>query len=132
LLSPHPSQGFAVANVSESYDGKIFASSAVLSSLLLYNTMHIIDAKDLEYLDLLAHNTQLFALKTSTIAGQDSVAPPLAPNTTHTADREPASPADLFTLPPVVWTVQAFTLNLQGYVDTQINVYTSISIHPYL
>jgi hypothetical protein len=46
-------EGFAVANVTEAYDSQIFAAATVLSSLLLYNSMHLIDAKELEYLDLL-------------------------------------------------------------------------------
>ncbi|XP_072015443.1 guanylate-binding protein 3-like [Amphiura filiformis] len=56
-------EGFAGSNVSESYDAKIFAVSALLSSYLIYNSVKIIDQADLDYLELLARRTQLFALR---------------------------------------------------------------------
>jgi len=112
-------EGFAVANVSEAYDARIFAASTVLSSLLLYNSMHLIDAKELEYLDLLAHNTQLFSLKAATAAAA------AAASSSSSAEEEPEAPAatdaaaaaafalrDVFQLPPLLWAVQAFTLDL--------------------
>ena len=58
-------EGFSVSNVTESYDAKVFAASTLLSSLLLYNSMHVLHANELEYLDLLVHNTQLFSIKTA-------------------------------------------------------------------
>lgn len=129
-------EGFAVANVTETYDAKIFAAATVLSSVLVYNSMHLIDAKELEYvlycffcvpasllslshpshppltkyryLDLLAHNTQLFSLKASTRAATDEG---------KTAAATPASSSfslhDVFALPPLVWAVQAFTVDLK-------------------
>eukprot|EP00624_Nannochloropsis_granulata_P006690 evm.model.NODE_50820_length_14285_cov_58.232552.2 len=109
-------EGFAVANVSETYDAQIFAAATVLSSVLVYNSMHLIDAKELEYLDLLAHNTQLFSLKAATHAHAQTHAP-----ATATAAAPPiaaaASPSfglqDVFQLPPLVWSVQAFTVDLR-------------------
>lgn len=114
-------EGFAVANVSEAYDARIFAASTVLSSLLLYNSMHLIDAKELEYLDLLAHNTQLFSLKAATAAAAAA-----ASSSSSAEGEEPEAPAatdaaaaaaafalrDVFQLPPLLWAVQAFTLDL--------------------
>lgn len=56
-------EGFAATNVSENYDAKIFAVATLLSSQLLYNSVKIIDQSDIDYLELLARRTQLFALK---------------------------------------------------------------------
>lgn len=109
-------EGFAVANVTEAYDARIFAASTVLSSLLLYNSMHLIDAKELEYLDLLAHNTQLFSLKAATAMA--SAADAVDAKAMGKARATPASSAtafalrDVFQLPPLLWSVQAFTLDL--------------------
>jgi hypothetical protein len=104
-------EGFAVANVSEAYDARIFAASTVLSSLLLYNSMHLIDAKELEYLDLLAHNTQLFSLKAATAAAAST-----GTGEPEAAEAQAAAAAfalrDVFQLPPLLWAVQAFTLDL--------------------
>ena len=58
-------EGFSVSNVTENYDAQVFAASTLLSSLLLYNSMHVLHANELEYLDLLVHNTQLFSIKTA-------------------------------------------------------------------
>ena len=46
-------QGFSVANVTEAYDAQVFAAATLLSSLLVYNSMHVLHANELEYLDLL-------------------------------------------------------------------------------
>lgn len=101
-------EGFAVANVSEAYDAQIFAAATVLSSVLVYNSMHLIDAKELEYLDLLAHNTQLFALKAATHSHtQASEVAVLGPSPSFGLQ-------DVFRLPPLLWSVQAFTVDLQG------------------
>ena len=56
-------EGFAATNVSENYDAKIFAVATLLSAQLLYNSVKIIDQSDIDYLELLARRTQLFALK---------------------------------------------------------------------
>ena len=58
-------EGFSVSNVSETYDANVFAASTLLSSVLLYNSMNVIHASEIEYLDLLVHNTQLFSIKTA-------------------------------------------------------------------
>jgi hypothetical protein len=111
-------EGFAVANVTEAYDARIFAASTVLSSLLLYNSMHLIDAKELEYLDLLAHNTQLFSLKAATAmasaadaADAKATGGKATPASTSNAAASFAL-RDVFQLPPLLWAVQAFTLDL--------------------
>jgi len=105
-------EGFAVANVSETYDAQIFAAATVLSSVLVYNSMHLIDAKELEYLDLLAHNTQLFSLKAATQAHAQTHAAAGAP-ATATAASPSFGLQDVFQLPPLVWSVQAFTVDLR-------------------
>ncbi|XP_071481321.1 guanylate-binding protein 5-like, partial [Diadema antillarum] len=51
-------EGFAANNVSETYDAKVFAVSALLSSYLIYNSVKIIDQADLDYLELLSRRTQ--------------------------------------------------------------------------
>ena len=86
-----PHQGFSVSNVTESYDAKIFAASTLLSSLLVYNSMHVLHASELEFLDLLVHNTQLMSIKTA--QNEKSLSPPAATLT------------DLIRLPPLVVTV---------------------------
>lgn len=100
-----------MANVTEAYDARVFAASTVLSSLLLYNSMHLIDAKELEYLDLLAHNTQLFSLKAAT-AMAASTADGKPTTTASPASASSFSLRDVFQLPPLLWAVQAFTLDL--------------------
>jgi len=106
-------EGFAVANVSETYDAQIFAAATVLSSVLVYNSMHLIDAKELEYLDLLAHNTQLFSLKAATHAHAQTHTITTPPSATTAAVASPSfGLQDVFQLPPLVWAVQAFTVDL--------------------
>lgn len=104
-------EGFAVANVSEAYDARIFAASTVLSSLLLYNSMHLIDAKELEALDLLAHNTQLFTLKAvnDNTDSPDDDAATVAANVTAAFELR-----DVFQLPPLLWAVQARVLRVRA------------------
>ena len=58
-------EGFSVSNVTESYDARVFAATTLLSSQLLYSSFGILHAGELEYMDLLLHNTQLFAVKTA-------------------------------------------------------------------
>ena len=50
---PPPKKGFSVSNVTEAYDAQVFAAATLLSSLLVYNSMHVLHANELEYLDLL-------------------------------------------------------------------------------
>lgn len=50
---PPPKKGFSVSNVTEAYDAQVFAAATLLSSLLIYNSMHVLHANELEYLDLL-------------------------------------------------------------------------------
>lgn len=55
--NPNPDQGFSVSNVTEAYDAQVFAAATLLSSLLVYNSMHVLHANELEYLDLLVRST---------------------------------------------------------------------------
>ncbi|XP_071948845.1 guanylate-binding protein 6-like [Antedon mediterranea] len=85
-------EGFAANNVSESYDAKIFAVATLLSSYLIYNSVKIIDQADMDYLELLARRTQLFALRSQMSRAK------WASDFNH----------DLLTFPPLMWVVQDF------------------------
>ncbi|KAL7717390.1 Interferon-induced guanylate-binding protein [Entamoeba marina] len=52
-----------LANSTEEYDALIFSIAALSSDLMIYNTIRTIDQQQLDYLELLARRTQLFALK---------------------------------------------------------------------
>ncbi|CAD5113813.1 DgyrCDS2977 [Dimorphilus gyrociliatus] len=94
-------EGFAASNISESYDAKIFAVSTLISSLLLYNSVKIIDQSDIDYLEVLARRTKLFALH-SQVSTQKWK--------TMTFNH------DLLTFPPLIWIVQDF---VQSATDSQ-------------
>ncbi|XP_054157665.1 guanylate-binding protein 1-like [Oppia nitens] len=85
-------EGFAANNVSENYDAKIFAVSTLLSSFLLYNSVKIIDQSDIDYLELLARRTQLFALRSQMSRKK----------WTNEFNK------DLLSFPPLIWIVQDF------------------------
>ncbi|XP_033105454.1 guanylate-binding protein 1-like [Anneissia japonica] len=85
-------EGFAANNVSERYDAKIFAVATLLSSYLIYNSVKIIDQADMDYLELLARRTQLFALRSQMSRAK------WANDFNH----------DLLTFPPLMWVVQDF------------------------
>jgi hypothetical protein len=85
-------EGFAANNVTENYDAKVFAVSTLLSSHLLYNSVKIIDQSDIDYLELLARRTQLFALRSQLSKSK------------WTSDFN----QDLLTFPPLTWVVQDF------------------------
>ncbi|CAM5999695.1 unnamed protein product, partial [Sphagnum balticum] len=91
-------EGFAANNISENYDAKIFAVATLLSSHLLYNSVKIIDQADIDYLELLARRTQLFALRSQMSRAK----------WTNEFNK------DLLSFPPLIWIVQDFvqtTLN---------------------
>ncbi|XP_019643168.1 PREDICTED: uncharacterized protein LOC109484356 [Branchiostoma belcheri] len=85
-------EGFAANNISENYDAKIFAVSTLLSSYLIYNSVKIIDQADIDYLELLARRTQLFALRSQMSRSK------WADDFNH----------DLLSFPPLLWVVQDF------------------------
>ena len=85
-------EGFAANNISENYDAKIFAVSTLLSSHLLYNSVKIIDQSDIDYLELLARRTQLFALRSQMSRKK------------WTNEFN----VDLLSFPPLLWVVQDF------------------------
>ncbi|KAG1660232.1 Guanylate-binding protein 5 [Nymphon striatum] len=85
-------EGFAATNVSENYDAKIFAVSTLMSSFLIYNSVKIIDQADIDYLELLARRTQLFALRSQMSKSK------------WTNDFN----HDLLNFPPLLWVVQDF------------------------
>ncbi|XP_022084340.1 uncharacterized protein LOC110975829 isoform X2 [Acanthaster planci] len=85
-------EGFAANNVSETYDAKVFAVAALLSSFLIYNSVKVIDQADLDYLELLSRRTQLFALRSQLSRAK------WAQDFNH----------DLLSFPPLLWVVQDF------------------------
>lgn len=85
-------EGFAANNISENYDAKIFAVATLLSSKLIYNSVKIIDQSDIDYLELLARRTQLFALKAQ------------MENSNYTSDFN----QQLLQFPSLMWVVQDF------------------------
>jgi hypothetical protein len=85
-------EGFAASNISETYDAKIFSVATLLSSYLIYNSVKIIDQGDIDYLELLARRTQLFALRSQMTKSK------WFEEFNH----------DLLRFPPLVWVVQDF------------------------
>lgn len=96
-------EGFAANNVSENYDAKIFAVSTLLSSHLLYNSVKIIDQSDIDYLELLARRTQLFALRSQMSRKK----------WTNEFNK------DLLCFPPLIWVVQDFVQTTTDESPTQ-------------
>lgn len=92
-------EGFAANNVSENYDAKIFAVSTLLSSKLLYNSVKIIDQSDVDYLELLARRTQLFALKAQ-----------MSPVKNWTENFS----TKLLRFPSLIWVIQDFVQETDG------------------
>lgn len=85
-------EGFAATNVSENYDAKIFAIATLISSHLIYNSVKIIDQSEIDYLELLARRTQLFALRSQL----------------SRAKWKGEFVHDLLSFPPLLWVVQDF------------------------
>lgn len=97
-------EGFAANNISENYDAKIFAVATLLSSYLLYNSVKIIDQADIDYLELLARRTQLFALRSQMSRSK----------WTNEVNK------DLLSFPPLIWVVQDFAQEtINGETPTQ-------------
>uniref|UniRef100_A0A1X7U5G1 GB1/RHD3-type G domain-containing protein n=1 Tax=Amphimedon queenslandica TaxID=400682 RepID=A0A1X7U5G1_AMPQE len=96
-------EGFAASNISEVYDAKIFAVATILSSYLIYNSVKIIDQGDIDYLDLLARRTRLFALRSQITKSK------WFDEFNH----------DLLQFPPLVWVVQDFVQSTEGEESPQ-------------
>jgi len=92
-------EGFAANNVTENYDAKVFAVSTLLSSHLLYNSVKIIDQSDIDYLELLARRTQLFALRSQLSKSK------------WTTDFN----HDMLVFPPLTWVVQDFVQETHNF-----------------
>jgi hypothetical protein len=56
-------EGFSAPENKADYDAKIFAVATLLSSHLLYNSVRMIDQRDIEHLELMARRTQMFEVK---------------------------------------------------------------------
>lgn len=80
--------------------------------------MHVLHANELEYLDLLVHNTQLFSVRTALAQQEQEAAHQgfgrLAALFTSALGGNGGTLTELFRLPPLLVTVQAFTMNLKG------------------
>ncbi|GAB6024572.1 hypothetical protein CHUAL_009723 [Chamberlinius hualienensis] len=96
-------EGFAANNISEHYDAKIFAVATLLSSYLIYNSVKIIDQSDIDYLEILARRTQLFALRSQLSKSE----------WTNDFNR------DLLSFPPLMWVVQDFVQTTDGFSPTE-------------
>ena len=109
-------EGFAATNVSENYDAKIFAVATLLSGQLLYNSVKIIDQSDIDYLELLARRTQLFALKAQMSSSSSDNGNQNAETTTNNNDEdttvenwtEDFSP-QLLNFPSLIWVISHFS-----------------------
>lgn len=58
-------EGFFTSSSNDLYDARLFSITSLVSSVLIYNTIKIIDNTQIDYLELLAKRTQLFSLKKS-------------------------------------------------------------------
>jgi len=96
------SEGLFSSNMTESYDAKIFAISSLLSSLLIYNTIHNIDQSYIDYIEILARRAQLFSMKMEL----------------KNADQKPdKKDVELMKFPPLIWVIQDFVLTLEEGVS---------------
>ena len=64
-------EGFFTSNSSDLYDAKLFSITSLVSSVLIYNTIKIIDTTQIDYLEFLAKRTQLFSLKKSILSDEN-------------------------------------------------------------
>ena len=92
-------EGFAANNITENHDAKVFAVSTLLSSHLLYNSVKIVDQSDIDYLELLARRTQLFALRSQLSKSK------WTDDFNH----------DMLTFPPLTWVVQDFAQETHNF-----------------
>ena len=56
-------EGFSAPGVAEHYDAQVFAVAALLSSHLVYNSVKLITAAEVEYLETLARRAKLWSLQ---------------------------------------------------------------------
>ena len=123
-------EGLSATENDVDYDAKIFAICTVLSSVVLYSSVGGIDARELEYLELLAQRTQLFAMKSGAQGTNDIVelAPSgdaatlpmgkfpnsdqaLVPVNSHAVQHTTST----LTFPPFIWVVNSFHMNLKKH-----------------
>ena len=97
-------EGFAANNVSENYDAKVFAVATLLSSHLLFNSVKIINQADIDYLEVLARKTQLFALRSQMSKSM------WIKDFNH----------DLLVFPPLTWIIQDFAQELKDIDDNHV------------
>eukprot|EP00698_Gefionella_okellyi_P002505 TRINITY_DN12347_c0_g1_i1.p1 TRINITY_DN12347_c0_g1~~TRINITY_DN12347_c0_g1_i1.p1 ORF type:complete len:802 (+),score=164.46 TRINITY_DN12347_c0_g1_i1:327-2408(+) len=120
-------EGFFATNVPESFDAKVFALSALISSRVLYTSIRTIDQSAVDYLELLTKRTQLFSLKNRLSQsvpmlkesdGLEAVtaAPPKQRAIGSSSETEPSWE---LSLPALSWIVQDFVQDLEGRTPQQ-------------
>ena len=70
-------EGFSAPGVAEHYDAQVFAVAALLSSHLVYNSVKLITAAEVEYLETLARRAKLWSLQPDFRGDARSAFPPL-------------------------------------------------------
>ncbi|OTF81803.1 hypothetical protein BLA29_002575 [Euroglyphus maynei] len=118
-------EGFAATNISENYDAKIFAVSTLLSSTLLFNSVKIIDQSDIDYLELLARRTQLFALK-AVMAPRAN----LSINDRHDSKESKIElDSQIIQFPSLIWVIQDFVQDVEGETNCKNWLIQLLSTH---
>ena len=116
-------EGFFATEANDLYDSKIFAVATLMSSVLVYNTMKIIDQSQIDYLELLAHKAELFSMRhalqerASAAAAaaqqhQQDGATPGAPTYVDMDDDGAEGLSGLVSFPPLFWVVRDFSQQL--------------------
>jgi hypothetical protein len=91
------SEGFFGPGVSEDYDAKVFTLATLLGSMLVYNTIKIIDQQAVNLLEMLTRRAKLFRVRSK--ASADATVPGFLTT-------------DFF--PSLVWVVEDFVQDLGG------------------
>ena len=120
-------EGFSAAGVAEAYDAQVFALATLLSSHLLYNSVKLITAAEVEYLEILARRARLWSLRadlederrederedddaSEAEAESEAESPPPPPPTTTIPPP---------TFPPLTWVVEDFFQDLGDTTPTE-------------
>ncbi|KJE92442.1 hypothetical protein CAOG_003419 [Capsaspora owczarzaki ATCC 30864] len=107
-------EGFAGVDANPVYDSKIFAVATLMSSHLLFNNVKIIDQSAIDYVELLARRTQLFALKAQLDpAGAPEASTAAAQQHQHEQEEDVIEfDPELVKFPPLTWVVEDFAQQL--------------------
>lgn len=108
-------EGFSAAGVAEAYDAQIFSVALLLSSHLVYNSVKLITAAEVEYLEILARRAHLWSLQTDFRGLSDDLGEEGA--TVPSAGRAVIGAAASF--PPLTWVVEDFFQDLGDTTPTE-------------